>query len=690
MNFKVFLMFIILSMIIGMLLTMQLTGVNAEPSYVPPAPTKTPLEIEMEVQAAISSFYMWTLFKWFIILSIVAAVLWSILYFIVIPAQKSSRLIYRDPKTGTLPISVRMVNDPKAPAWKQVLGIARVEQIEDYSLAIAPTRLIKFDGDNLEVKADLHGATVEQQMRHVRDVTKVSQTLAAGGKQPKGLTKGEAAVQAQEAAGLYKIQEEIARTKLEREKLKKEQEEAKKLLPVADVEEPIDAIPQYEKIDFLKAMELSRNWSHKKAEIVIGQAGDDAGIDAGMLAKLDLVANPMVMVSGKPNSGKTKGAAFTIVAAAVMWRLNVIAFEPATKRDWSGVFGKHVAYHEMNSNNADAHITMLEEEYNRRSNLLRDAGYIEWNECKESAELCPPMLIVLEEFSVTLKRMKVARPGESDAEAKKRVARFVTRLTILVLEARASGMMILAIQQRPDDYPPDLLSSFKHIVYQLEGGGQGNVVNSPRNHLLMGQGHFDMNLLSRARSSKVDAVPVFFWGFDTKHSIGQFLDRLPPTPMNHNLVPNGCCESVEPNASERKAKAEAPKKKKYMDTSADQDVEIESARRQPVTVLEYPLQRIWDKDKDKKHGKWEEFAFRFVKMAYLHDEDHPMRKWMIAELCDRMAIAKDGKWSKESSDNFKSQSAKWIPISIKRLEDEKAGEQMIGGMTMKEFKELVV
>ncbi len=303
----------------------------------------------------------------------------------------------------------------------------------------------------------------------------------------------------------------------------------------------------YEKLDFFQAMSLSKGWSYRRAEIIFGQCHD--GPDAGKLAKVDLTVNPFVMVSGKPNTGKTKGAAFTIAAAVAQWGWPMVVFEPGNKRDWKKVFGAHVLHHNLNVDNCMTHLEMMEAEYNRRADILRRAGFIEWNECDESARLCPPCLIIVEELGTTLKRIgmrsEVAEGVlESKQVANNRLGAFLAKLSIIVLEARAAGMLMLAIQQRPVDYPSDLLSSFTHIAYNLGGIGQGTIVNSPRNHLLAEQGQFDVGDVSRSRTINGSAAPIFYESFDAKHDIGHFLDGVPTTPKISALAPNGCCEAI--------------------------------------------------------------------------------------------------------------------------------------------------
>ena len=112
-------------------------------------------------------------------------------------------------------------------------------------------------------------------------------------------------------------------------------------------------------------------------------------------------------------------------------------------------------------------------------------------------------------------------------------------------------------------------------------------------------------------------------------------------------------------------------------------------RREPVTEVEYSLQRIYDRDKNMKHGKWKNFVAQYIKLADKFPEDHPMRKYPVAEIADRMAVCELGRYDKDLSDRRKSQASQWYSKIMAERQPEQS-EPVIDGMSMSEWQEIPV
>lgn len=83
-------------------------------------------------------------------------------------------------------------------------------------------------------------------------------------------------------------------------------------------------------------------------------------------------------------------------------------------------------------------------------------------------------------------------------------------------------------------------------------------------------------------------------------------------------------------------------------------------KRLPAQDVEPSLIDVYNADIRLKHGRWRRFAREFLRLSKEMDTDHPMRKYPVAELADRMAVAELGYYSKSMADRRKSQASQWL------------------------------
>lgn len=663
-GFRGFLMLVILGVIIGMLLNMQIGGVSAKPAYVPPAPTKTPLEIEMEVKAAVSSFYMWLLIKWGMVIIVLLAGFWAVMRFLVVPAQKHAKTHYRD-ESGRY----GMIRENKATIWQRLRGVS-IWVESDPNLAIAPARRIKVLSDGqMEVAADTYGADMEVQARHASKQIDVDKITAGNGKATiQKIPGGTGAYKRSHSdhlaeSGYYdaksreaKMRGLAAETNLQTAQIRQQKMiEGPAKGSVEEIETPVDV--KY--LTYQEAMDMSTVTSWVMGQATEFQPERNAGTDNAIIGKLFTFdpTKQRLAILGAGGGGKTESAAFDVINKARHFGMDVVVLDGKMGIDL-GILEDVVEHHNLTPDNLRLYMRQIMDIYNERWDyLIANKGMN--NIYKDKSQKYKPIVLLIEEFGDCWDRFSAKHKGDEFSE----VEGWIDTLFRL---GRATGIIVILVDQSPNLWTKQMRGGSIPVCFQIGGGVAAGFNEYHANQLKTG--YFSNN-------------NIFYKAWHVAAEVDMANDLQPQS----NRYLSDDYVIVEDETSE--AKGSKAKTQKKTAKSVDPEPIIE--RREPVTEVEYSLQRIYDRDKNMKHKKWQAFVRQYIKLADKFPEDHPMRKYPVAEIADRMAVCELGRYDKDLSDRRKSQASQWYSKIMAERQSEQP-EPIVAGMSMSEWQEIPV
>lgn len=169
-------------------------------------------------------------------------------------------------------------------------------------------------------------------------------------------------------------------------------------------------------------------------------------------------------VFGSNGTGKTASVAAKIVLDALFWEWHVIVLDPKRGADWA-TFDGYIERHDSGPDLMGAQLASVVAEVQRRAALC--ATYKVPNVDVLPLDLRPaPILLVIEELGSTRKR----------ALATKSLSSIDGPLDFLMRESRYTGLYIVLIDQRPEDWPAAVKANLKASVTFKQGLSQGQAV----------------------------------------------------------------------------------------------------------------------------------------------------------------------------------------------------------------------
>lgn len=655
---------------------MQIGGVSAKQAYVPPAPIKTPLEIEMEARAAVSDFWLWVLIKWGFGLTALAATLWAVVRFLVVPSSKIDREIRTD-ESGLYPVIREWVPDTSKPWYVRPFAPKKLI-MNDPNTAMAPDRLISVADDGaLNINADLHGFDTDQQLRFARGRVEVQKTSGMNAKGkiqriPGGAGKKSQADYMQEA-GVFEARSAEAKMKrlTAETNLQNAQIRQQRLIEgpaKGSAEEIEESIPQVEYMSFREALDQSTKTNWILGQATLKQPNTSDGVNQSVNGQI-VAFNPStdrIAVLGGSGSGKTESTGLSLVAMARKTGFHVLLFDGKNGVDWSEYDGV-VEWYDLEAANLKGYVDQVFSIYQERLKYLQDNPSLKTIFNDKTARY-QPILALFEEWGDVYSNFCATHK-------KKEVDDLQLKIDTLYRKGRMTGIVLGLIDQSPQRWSPQMRGNTSlAVVYRINGSVAAEFKEYHCQQL--GVGYFSNN-------------NIFYKAWHTAKEIEiraefgeqpiRILNKVENTWVDSEDESNDPADAAKPNRSVKSAK-------NVMEPITPEPI-IE--RREPVTEVEYSLQRIYDRDKNMKHKKWQAFVRQYVKLADKFPEDHPMRKYPVAEIADRMAVCELGRYDKDLSDRRKSQASQWYSkIMAERQVDQP--EVTIDGMSMSEWQEIPV
>jgi len=652
-------MLVILGIIIGILLNMQIGGVSAKQAYVP---VKSDFEVQMEIKEAVFDHYWWIAFWVGIVTIIILGGIAAILRFLIIPARKESITFTRD-ESGRLPL----IRVNKANLWQRLRGIS--DYIEtDASLAIAPSRRIMVHKE-MVVTADTYGADMEAQARHALkqiDVDKITAANAKGTIQK--IPGGAGAFKRSQAdymneAGVFdarsaeaKMKRLTAETNLQNAQLRQQRLiEGPAKSGGEEIETPIDV--KY--LTYQEAMDMSTVTSWVMGQATEFQPERNAGTDSAIIGKLFTFdpTKQRLAILGAGGGGKTESAAFDAINKARHFGMDVVILDGKMGIDL-GILEDVVEHHNLTPDNLRLYMRQIMDIYNERWDyLVANKGMN--NIYKDKSQKYKPIVLLIEEFGDCWDRFSAKHKGDEFNE----VEGWIDTLFRL---GRATGIIVILVDQSPSLWTKQMRGGSIPVCFQIGGGVAAGFNEYHANQLKTG--YFSNN-------------NIFYKAWHVAAEVDMASDLQPQS----NRYLSDDYVIVEDETSEAKGSKAKSQKKPVKPVEPEPIID----RREPVTEVEYSLQRIYDRDKNMKHKKWQAFVRQYVKLSDAFPEDHPMRKYPVAEIADRMAVCELGRYDKDLSDRRKSQASQWYSKIMAERQSEQP-EPIIAGMSMSEWQKIPV
>lgn len=233
-------------------------------------------------------------------------------------------------------------------------------------------------------------------------------------------------------------------------------------------EEPVEPTRPYTWVDSIN--------ESKDGQIILGQARS-----TGALAVWDTNDAMQLGIFGANGTGKTASTGMQVVTAAVKAGWHVIVLDPKRGADW-GMFGDVIEHHYSGPEDMGPQLAEVVAEMNRRAQLLQAAGVGHVNALPKNQRPVDWML-VLEEFGDT--RLVAGGLGLQST--------IDTPVDSLMRMSRFTGLRIVIIDQRPDDWPKAMKANLKATVVFKMGMHQGNSVGYFYAHELANKGEFAWN-----------------------------------------------------------------------------------------------------------------------------------------------------------------------------------------------------
>lgn len=222
------------------------------------------------------------------------------------------------------------------------------------------------------------------------------------------------------------------------------------------------------------------------AEDALRQSGDGQIIlgqnkETGALAVWDSDAAQQVAVFGANKTGKTSSAASMIVTVFVWNGVHVIALDLKGGVDW-GVFEKWIERHDSDPECMGEQLQAVVAEMKRRGELCKLHNVPNVDALPDNVRP-QPWALILEELGDV----------RSQAKALGILSSIDGPLDTLMSVSRYTGLRIVLIDQRPQDWPARVKANTKEMLTFRQGMGQGAAVGYYHAHTLAQQGEFAMN-----------------------------------------------------------------------------------------------------------------------------------------------------------------------------------------------------
>jgi len=401
-------------------------------------------------KAAVASDMRWNVLWWSLvgIVAIVPAVVgmglilalisspFAIYRFFIVPAKNARERVDYNEVTGLAPI----IREDKSTWIQRIRGIRDVVE-HDPNLAIAPTRKIYANG-HLDVQADLHGFTQEQQASHAMRSWNVQGVVAASGKRANQATM-------RAAAGVYEQEAELKR-------LKVVNEERRQLAPV----EHRLQLPDTQQGEVVALSARAGFFDNTSTRLAMGANR------SGKAVVWDVESAPHIRVHGKSQgSGKTNTIA-TIVCGALRAGAHVILLDRRSFKDWSQFLPYVEAIDNTKPGAFAGTVKQICAIYQERDQVLGAAGVGNIGQLDSAPQR---IFVVISEFGTACR----------EADATGQLEAVVTALKSIMSEAAATGIhMIYEDQVVNRNWPRELRGNAEPVTGYLpedtvRAGGYG-------------------------------------------------------------------------------------------------------------------------------------------------------------------------------------------------------------------------
>ena len=193
-------------------------------------------------------------------------------------------------------------------------------------------------------------------------------------------------------------------------------------------------------------------------------------VDVNEFAELNIAEGVHLAAIGATGTGKTC-IAFLLALSMLKSKFHVIVFDGKEGMDWTP-FKEHVEYHALSTTNFATLTASLFYEYKRRAQVLKDLSLSNWSKLTPEQQLehdIYPIMAIYEEFGLV--RYTLQLEGHTDT-----IKKIDYYLTILSTQARAMGIHLFLIDQYPEYWNPQLLSSTKYkLVFKVSQAVAGMV-----------------------------------------------------------------------------------------------------------------------------------------------------------------------------------------------------------------------
>lgn len=402
-------------------------------------------------KAAVASDMRWSVLWWSLvgIIAIVPAVVgmglvlalisspFAIYRFFIVPAKNARERVDYNEVTGLAPI----IREDKSTWIQRIRGIRDVVE-HDPNLAIAPTRKIYANG-HLDVQADLHGFTQEQQAAHAIRSWNVQGVVAASGKRANQATM-------RAMAGVYEQEAELKRLKVVNEE--------RRQLP-APVEQRLQ-LPDTQQGEAVALSARAGFFDNTSTRLAMGANR------SGKAVVWDVESAPHIRVHGKSQgSGKTNTIA-TIVCGALRSGAHVILLDRRSFKDWSPFLPYVEAIDNTKPGAFAGTVKQLCIIYQQRDQVLGAAGVGNIGQLTDAPRR---IFVVISEFGTACR----------EADAIGQLEAVVTSLKSIMSEAAATGIhMIYEDQVVNRNWPRELRGNAEPVTGYLpedtvRAGGYG-------------------------------------------------------------------------------------------------------------------------------------------------------------------------------------------------------------------------
>ena len=199
--------------------------------------------------------------------------------------------------------------------------------------------------------------------------------------------------------------------------------------------------PEPEPVRRLSLPEVVNQAQHDR--IIVGQSAE-----TGELAIFNPAVHGHGGIIGSTGTGKTTGAAFTAVTAAIRAGYHVVILDPDGGQDW-GVFRTHAEWMEADRETFPDQIAALSREYLRRA----DGGQH------------TPLLVVLEEYGDMAAQLRAIKRSDADSVD--------NALDAILRRGRRRGVHALFIDQYPQHWSQQVIAGVKWRAVHRLGPHQG-------------------------------------------------------------------------------------------------------------------------------------------------------------------------------------------------------------------------